>query len=119
MRAPKEAGEAWERTLTRFFAAHGVPLRWDYVSRRFHGLAGHNVARINPAKEDNVWQNMPQYVRKYEYPDRNKESKQVMVFVTNKRYGDSVDDTLVVMRLGTLMPMLKSMVDKDPERWKE
>jgi hypothetical protein len=60
---------------------------------------------------------MPEYIRKYEQPDKNKESKQVVVLATNRKYGDSIDDTLVVMRLGTFIPMLKAMIQQDRERW--
>jgi hypothetical protein len=57
---------------------------------------------------------MPEYMRKYE---RLADGKQVIIFATNRGYGDSVDDSLVVLRMGTFAPMLKAFVDQDKERW--
>ena len=113
MRPPREGKERWERTLSRYFATYGVDLRWSYPRRRFIGIANHVFARINPRNESNVWQRMPDFIRKYE----TAEGKQVVVLVTNRMYGDSVDDTLVVTRLGTFVPMLKALVETDRERW--
>lgn len=114
MKSPKEINNRWERTLTRYFAAVGIPLRWNYGKRRFLGIKGHEFARLNPKsdKVENVWTRMPEYVRKYEA-----DGKQVVIFATNRQYGDSVDDSLVVLRLGTFIPMLKALVDNDKERW--
>lgn len=114
MRSVKEA--SWEKTLSRYFAAVGVPLRWEYVKRRFLGVAGHEFARLNPksGKDEAVWTRMPEYMRKYE---RLADGKQVIIFATNRGYGDSVDDSLVVLRMGTFAPMLKAFVDQDKERW--
>lgn len=114
MKPPREVGSRWENVLTRYFAAVGIPLRWEYVKRRFVGISGHEFARLNPkaGKEENVWTRMPEYVRKYEA-----NGKQVVIFATNRQYGDSVDDSLVVLRLGTFIPMLKALVDNDKERW--
>ena len=117
MKASREAASGWERVLTRYFAALGIPLRWDYGTRRFTGVSGHLFARLNPAKEDAMWANIPKYVRKYESSEHNGSSVPVVIFVTNRTYGDSVDDSLVVMRLGTFAPMFKSFVDSDKERW--
>lgn len=117
MRAARESRNGWEKALSRYFAAHAVDLRWDYASRRFTGIAGHIFARLNPQKEDNVWKRMPEYVKRYEQSDRNSEGKQVVIFATNRQYGDSVEDTLVVMRLGTFAPMLKALINQDKERW--
>jgi hypothetical protein len=119
MRAARESRNGWEKALSRFFAAHGIKLGWDYPSRRFVGIAGHIFARINPQKEENVWKRMPEYVKRYEKPDRNSEGKQVVIFATNRQYGDSVEDTLVVLRLGTFAPMLKAFIENDRERWQE
>jgi hypothetical protein len=55
---------------------------------------------------------MPEYVKRYGGTNDN-----VIVFVTNKEYGDSVDDTYVVMRMGTFIPMMKALLDSDRERW--
>ena len=117
MKASREAASGWERVLTRYFAAFGIPLRWDYGTRRFTGVAGHLFARLNPAKEDAMWANIPKYVRKYESSEHNVSSVPVIIFVTNRVYGESVEDSLVVMRLGTFAPMFKSFVNSDKERW--
>lgn len=116
MRAPKEI--AWEKTLSRYFAACGIPLKWEYVPRRYTGIAGHVFARINPKDKnpDHVWNNMPRYIKQYE---QKSEGKNAVVFITNKQYGDSVDDSLVILRIGTFIPMLKAFVESDKERWKE
>ena len=119
MRAAREAKNGWEKALSRFFAANGVDLRWNYIARRFEGVSGHIFARINPQKEENVWKRMPEYVKRYEKSDRNIEGKQVVILATNRQYGDSVEDTLVVLRLGTFAPMLKAFIQQDIERWKE
>lgn len=62
---------------------------------------------------------MPEYVKKYESKDRNSEGKQVVILATNRQYGDSVEDTLVVMRLGAFAPMLKAFIQQDTERWQD
>ena len=116
MRAVREASGAWERTLARFFMAHGVALTWDGKFKRFRGVAGHEFVRLNPQVEERVWARMPEYVKKYE---RMQTGKQVVVFVTNKQYGDTVDDSLVVMRMGAFAPLLKALVEADRERWVE
>lgn len=113
MKSVLEGKQAWERTLSRYFAAHGVDLRWSYPARRFLGVAGHTFARLNPKKEDKMWSRMPDYIRKYETAD----GKQVVIIATNRGYGDSVDDSMVVMRLGTFIPMLKALIETDRERW--
>lgn len=116
MKSPKEGNERWERTISRYFAAYSLKLQWSYPQRRFVGIAGHLFARLNPHNEVKMWELMPQTLRKYE-KERNPDSKQVVIFVTNRRYGDSVDDSIVVMRLGTFLPMVKALVESDRERW--
>lgn len=110
MKAPMEA--AWERTLSRYFAANSIPLTWDARRKRFLGVAGHAVARLNPRSEASVWARMPELFGRFEKDDRN-----TIVFVTNKVYGDTVDDSFVVMRIGTFIPMMKALVESDRERW--
>ena len=116
MRAPKEADNGWEKALTRFFAAHSLPLQWNYRTRRFTGIAGHLFARMNPSLESKMWCNMPRWVREYETDSANPDGKGVVIFATNRRYGDSIDESLVVMRLGTFIPMLKALTQYK-ERW--
>lgn len=112
MRAPTE--RAWERVLTRYFSAHNVPLKWDGLHKRFTGIAGHNFARINPYNEESAWARMPN-----RFSARETGSDNTVIFVTNRKYGDSVDDSFVVLRLGTFLPMLKALVDTDKERWRD
>lgn len=109
MRAVSE--KSWERTLTRYLNAHSIPLQWHYSTRRFSGVKGFNIARINPELEEGAWASMPKRLRSYESRDRNPSGEPVILFVTNRRYGDSVDDSMVVMRLGAFIPMLKAFVD--------
>lgn len=110
MKAPAEA--QWEKVLSRYFAASGVPLRWDGLAKRFLGLAGHTVARLNPKVEDFAWARMPERFSKYD-----KDGSNTIVLVTNKVYGDTVDDSFVVMRIRTFIPMVKALVESDRERW--
>jgi len=115
---PVRSAAAWERVMTRYFAANHIPLKWEYIPRRFTGIAGHVFARLNPKQDavENVWVRMPEYVKRYE---KNEDGKNAIVFVTNRAYGDNIDDSLVVLRLGTFVPMLKAFIDSDKERWKE
>lgn len=106
MRSVREA--TWERALARYFTIHSIPLKWDGVAKRFLGIRGLMISRINPQVEESAWAEMPKRIRAYEAKDRNPDRLNAIVLVTNKRYGDSIDDTMVVMRLGTLLPMLKS-----------
>lgn len=110
MKAPLEAG--WEKTLNRYFAANGVPLTWAPVAKRFTGIYGHTFARLNPRREESAWARMPE-----RFSPREEESKGLVMFVTNKVYGDTVEDSFVVLRLGTFTPMLKAFIDMDKERW--
>jgi hypothetical protein len=110
MKAPTEAH--WERTLSRYFLANGIPLDWDGHRKRFLGVAGHTVARINPRVEAQVWAKLPERLYRYE-----KEGGNAIVLVTNRQYGDSVDDSFAVMRIGTFIPMMKALVESDRERW--
>ena len=115
MKAPYNRSNRWENTLTRYFAAIGIPIRWDWIQKEFLGLHGFTIKRINPRTdnaEGNQWRLMPQNLRKAEM-----EGKRVVILVTSKRYGDDVEDTIVVMRLGTASPMLKALIDNDKERW--
>lgn len=115
----KSVGEkGWERKLTRYLHAHSLPLQWNYSTRRFSGLPGFSIARINPLVEDNAWASMPKRVLSYESRERNPSGDPVIVFVTNKRYGDSIDDSMVVLRLGAFIPMLKAFV-KETARGRE
>lgn len=111
MRAPR--GKAWDRVLERYFLAHGLPLRWDAAARRFVGLAGFDISRRSPYNEESLWQRMPEFFKRSE---KDKTGEAISI-VANSRYGDSVDDCLVVIRLGALAPMLKALYESDKERW--
>jgi hypothetical protein len=117
MKAVKEP--AWEKTLARYFAANGLPLQWNGLAKRYRGIAGHMFARLNPDKEEQMWVRLPKYLRDIESPGSNPDGKSAVLFITNKKYGDSVDDSIVVMRLGTFIPMIKSMYYSDRERYEE
>ena len=113
MKAPAE--RFWESTLTRYFAAIGIPLRWNGAYKCFTGVRKHTVKRINPSSltaEGNQWRLMPQNLRKAE-----EGGNRAILIVSSKRYGDEVEDSIVVMRLGTASPMLKALIDNDKERW--
>lgn len=115
MKALRSSSNGWERLLERYFVSYGLPLRWNGVHKRFTGIARHTVSRINPYDPDTIWARMPMYLKRYEQHTE----KQAIVVVTNRRYGDSVDDSIVVLRLGTFAPMLKAFYEADKERWTE
>lgn len=117
MKAPREASNGWEKTLSRYFHAANIPLNWDYGSRRFVGLSGFDIARLNPKTEDLVWPRMPERFKSYEHR-RTHTNSDIIVLVTNRQYGDSVDDSFVITRLGTFTPMLHALIATNPERYK-
>ena len=104
--------QSWDKLLARYLTSNGIPLTWDWVAKRFTGVAGHRFARKNPKSEAQVWARMPEYMNRLGKTEDN-----VVVFVTNKQYGDSVDDSYVVMRLGTFIPMMKALLESDKERY--
>ena len=110
--AKRQSG--WEPLLTRYFAAVRIPLRWDARAKRFVGLAGHAVARINPIAEEGWWTRAPEFLRRYEAKEPH---KKVVLIVASRRYGDNIEDAIVVMRVGAFAPMVKALVEGDRERW--
>ena len=109
---------AWERVMVRYFSTYMIPIKWDYASRSFKGIAGYRIMRNNPKKEtDFTWTLVPQKLKQYAAERSN--GKPPIIIMTNKQYGDSIDDMIVVMSLGTFMPMLKEWYQEDPERNKE
>lgn len=114
MKAPRDTNGNWERGLARYFSAHNLNIKWDGKAKRFLGIANLCITRRSPSKEEQMWARMPEYVRRYESNNQGN----VVVLVANRRYGDSIDDCLVVTRLGTFLPMLSAMVNNDPERWR-
>ena len=54
---------------------------------------------------------MPEYMRKHN------DERNLIVFVTNPVYGDSVGDSLVVMRLSTFADIFGSHINTDRERY--
>ena len=109
---------AWERVMVRYFSTYMIPIKWDYASRSFKGITGYRIMRYNPKKEtDFTWTLVPQKLKQYAAERSN--GKPPIIIMTNKQYGDSIDDMIVVMSLGTFMPMLKEWYQADPERNKE
>tara|TARA_R110002153_G_scaffold186490_1_gene339614 strand:- start:127 stop:495 length:369 start_codon:yes stop_codon:yes gene_type:complete len=109
---------AWERVMVRYFSTYMIPIKWDYASRSFKGIAGYRIMRNNPKKQtDFTWTLVPQKLKQYAGERSN--GKPPIIIMTNKQYGDSIDDMIVVMNLGTFMPMLKEWYQADPERNKE
>ena len=99
--------------LARYISASGVPLRFDYVSNRFIGVNGITILRLNPQALPQVWAKMNDRFTEAERTTRFP----VIAFVTNKQQGPDVEDSYVVLRLGTFMPMFAAMVAGDRERW--
>ena len=119
MKAPREADNGWEKAISRYFHANNIPVTWEYQTRRFEGLPGFEICRINPkaATEEAVWTRMPDHIRSFER--RQRDSRQsLLILVTNRQYGDSVDDSIVVTRLGSYVQLLKAFIDKEPERYR-
>lgn len=116
MRSVREGtAGAWERLIVRYFATYTIPLKWSYQDRRFLGIAGLKIVRINPRSgADTKWALIPQHLKKHEGERGN--GNPCVILVTNKQYGDSVDDTIAVMKLSTLMPILKVWYQFDVER---
>lgn len=111
MRAPGE--KHWNDVLARYITASGVPMRFDYGSNRFVGLRGHTILRLNPRALPEVWARMND-----RFTGAEKDSPfPVIAFVTNKQHGPDVEDSYVILRLGTFMPMMAAMVAADRERW--
>jgi hypothetical protein len=116
MRAAKTQ-QGWEGILTRYFYAIGINLRWNARDKRFRGMSGHSIARINPrVTEESFWKSAPEFVRKYE---KLAPHQRVILVVASKSYGDNVEDTLVLTRMGTFAPMLKAFIESDKERWND
>ncbi len=117
MKSPKKSGDngRWERTLARFFTANRIPLRWDGVAKRFVGISSYTFARIAPMRArvnpDEALSNLPRYFREHQH-DGN-----LIVVVTNLKYGDDLEDSLVVMKLGTFAPIFTSHINTDRERY--
>jgi|TARA_R110000823_G_scaffold154116_3_gene285006 hypothetical protein len=119
MIAPKNKNDTWEKVISRYLTACGLFVRWDGHAKRFFGVAGHKIVRMNPyAQPENIWLKMPYTLKTYE-KQRNDKDQAPIIIVANRKYGDSVEDSIVVTRLGTFAPMLKAFVDSDPERNKE
>ena len=109
--------KGWEGVLTRFFIAVRLPLRWNPVRKRFVGFSGHTFIRLNPRAETGTWARMPDLIRRYEDGRIGDPSRNVIAIVASRSYGDNVEDCLVVMRLGTLVPALQALLESDRERY--
>lgn len=119
MRSPRKTGDdgRWERTVARCFNAFGIPVQWDYSRRRFIGLSGINIKRIAPMRsrlDDS--QSLTTLPRTIRIMEESGEQNPIIV-VTNRHYGDTVEDSLVVLRLGSFLPMLAVFVESDRERY--
>lgn len=121
MKAPKTGGGnsdngQWERTISRYLTAHKVPVRWDAAKQKFVGLYGYFIKRVAPMRRGEslsevTWSRMPLYMR-----EMRDEMNHILI-VTNRRYGDDVEDSLVVMRLNTFAEMLSTHINSDRERY--
>jgi hypothetical protein len=113
MKAPVKTGDdgRWERTIARYLTANKIPIRWK--GGMFQGIAQHTIRRIAPMRRgtDETLARMPAYFR------QRRDEPNLIVLVTNRMYGDDIEDSLVVMRLGTLTPMFATFVNNDRERW--
>lgn len=119
MKSPKLTGDdgRWERTIARYMASYGLPIKWNYRDRKFTGLRLFTIKRVAPMRaridESQSWTNMPRTIKQLE--DRGHSN--LIVIATNRHYGDSIEDSLVITRLGTFMPLMQALVENDRERW--
>jgi hypothetical protein len=117
MKAPRGSGDTgtWERTLSRFLTVSGIPVQWKGHLTGFTGLSGYVIKRIAPQRSRYLstasWAKMPEFWR--EHRDINN----LIVIVTNRKYGDDLEDSLVVMRLGTFAPIFATHINNDRERY--
>lgn len=118
MKAPQgESGDngKWERTLARFFTANRIPLTWGGAVKGFTGISGYTIRRIAPMRSRYYstasWKEMPAYFRERQHLPN------MIVVVTNRKYGDDIEDSLVVMRLGTFAPIFATHINSDRERY--
>lgn len=119
MRSPTGTGDdgRWERTVARCMNSFGIPVKWDYRSRSFVGLRGITLKRIAPMRsrldDTQSLTALPRTIKALE--ERGHQTP--VIVVTNRHYGDSVEDSLVVMRLGSFLPMFMRYINSDRERY--
>jgi hypothetical protein len=105
----------WERMIARYLTANRIPLTWRGKMTGFTGIAGYGFRRIAPKRaqflSEETWSKMPEYMKKYSHISN------LIVFVTNKTYGDNIEDTIVVMRLSTFTEIFATHVNNDRERY--
>jgi hypothetical protein len=107
---------AWERTICRYLNGHRIPLSFISPLKGFRGIHGYSFRRIVPKRRGDDpgairWERIPKFMR-----DHNDEPNLVL-FVTNPTYGDSIEDVIVVMRLSTFAPLFASHINNDRERY--
>lgn len=114
MKVPREP--LWERLIARYLIASGMPVfRWDGKDKRFHGVRGFSWTRSNPTGNGG-WANVPFYFKRYERERQNGNPHPVIMFLASKYNGENVEDTFVLMRLGTFAPLIKALIESDPAR---
>ena len=115
MKVPSK-GNAWEKLISRLAVAHGIPnFRWDHNQRRFSGISGWAFTRVTPRNEGG-WSKVPFFFRRYENERANGNPHPVVMFLAQRDNGPNVEDTFVLMRLETFLPLLVSTINADPER---
>ncbi len=116
MKAPTQSGDTggWERAIARYLTANRVPVRWDHTTQSFTGLSGYTIrrsvpmrARLDPGQALTA---LPKFFRTHT-------DNGLIVVVTNRKYGEDLEDSLVVTRLGTFGPILASHINNDRERY--
>jgi hypothetical protein len=119
MRAPAartNVKHAWERTICRYLSGYNIPLSFLSPMQGFRGIYGFTFRRIVPKRRGDDpgairWERIPKFMR-----DHNDEPN-LILFVTNPTYCDSIEDVIVVMRLGTFGPLFASHINTDRERY--
>lgn len=115
MKVPKK-GNAWEKLISRLVVASGVPnFRWDHTHRRFTGVSGWSFVRVTPRNEGG-WSKVPFFFRRYETERANGNPHPVVMFLAQRDNGPNVEDTFVLMRLETFLPLLVNKIEADPDR---
>lgn len=107
----------WEKLVARFMVACGVPgFSFDGLKRRFIGVKGFSFVRITPRTEGG-WATVPWAFERYETIRNQGSSAPTIMFLTSKSHGNEISDSYVLMRLETFAPMLKTIVEADPQRY--
>jgi hypothetical protein len=109
---PRADKGVWERAISRYLHGNRIPLTWK--GGQFVGLHRYTFRRIVPKRANqDPSQSLSQLPR---YFKERADEQNLIVFITNPQYGDSLEDSLVAMRLGTFGPIFETHINNNRER---